>query len=71
MLEVIKAVENVTGKKLKYQFVERRAGDTAVLVASSKKIISELGWKRDFNSLEKIVETAWNWKKKHPVGFIK
>lgn len=71
VLEVIKAVEKVTGKKLKYQFAERREGDPAVLVASSKKIIKELGWKREFDSLEKIVETTWNWKKNHPEGFNK
>lgn len=71
ILEVMKAVEKVTDKTVKYQFVERRAGDPAVLVASSKKIIEELGWKREFDSLEKIVETTWKWKKLHPEGFNK
>lgn len=71
VLEVIKAVEMVTGKKVKYQFDKRRSGDSAVLIASSKKIIEELGWKIKFESLEKIVETTWNWKKNNPEGFKK
>jgi UDP-glucose 4-epimerase len=40
---------------------ERRDGDPPVLVADSKKIRSELGWKPQFESLESIVESAWNW----------
>jgi len=69
VLEVIKAVEQVTGEKVKYEFSEKRAGDPAVLVASSKKIVEELGWKQNFNSLEKIIESAWKWHKSHPNGY--
>ena len=68
-MEVIKVVEQITGQKVKYEFAERRFGDTASLIASSNKIIKELGWKQEYNSLEKIVETSWNWKKNHPDGY--
>ncbi len=71
VLEVIKTVEKVTGKKIKYNMSDKRAGDPAVLVASSKKIIDTLGWKPAYNSLEKIVETAWHWAKNHPNGYKK
>ena len=47
----------------------RRAGDPAVLIASSEKAKEVLGWKPKYDSLETIIETAWNWHKNHPDGF--
>ncbi|MDU1686407.1 MAG: UDP-glucose 4-epimerase GalE, partial [Clostridium perfringens] len=41
------------------------------LIASSDKAIEELNWKPKFNSLETIIETAWNWHKNHPNGYEK
>lgn len=67
--EVIDTVEKVTGKKVPRVEEGRRPGDPAVLIASSQKIIKELGWKPRYNTLEKIIETAWNWHKNHPNGF--
>lgn len=61
--EVIETCEKVTNKKAKIEFVERRAGDPAKLVASSHKIQSELGWTPQFN-LTQIIESAWNWHNK-------
>ncbi|MGG2089696.1 UDP-glucose 4-epimerase GalE [Priestia aryabhattai] len=61
--EVIETCEKVTNKKAKIEFVERRAGDPAKLVASSHKIQAELGWTPQFN-LTKIIESAWNWHNK-------
>jgi len=59
--EVIDMAKRVTGRKIDYEVVSRRPGDPAVLVASSKRIMKELGWKPEYNGLEKIVETAWKW----------
>ncbi|QZY55343.1 hypothetical protein [Crassaminicella profunda] len=39
---------------------ERRAGNPATLMASSKKAKNVLGWKPKFDSLEKIIADAWN-----------
>jgi UDP-glucose 4-epimerase len=39
----------------------RRPGDPAVLVASSKRIMAELGWKPKFSALDDIVRSAWIW----------
>lgn len=58
--EVIETCERVTGIKANVEMAERRAGDPARLVASSKKIFTELGWKAE-RSLEKIIADAWNW----------
>ncbi|MBU5484791.1 UDP-glucose 4-epimerase GalE [Clostridium sp. MSJ-11] len=67
--EVIEVARKVTGEPIKAEIAERRKGDPAVLVASSKKIIDELGWIPEFNSIETIINTAWNWYKNHPDGY--
>lgn len=58
--EVIETCEQVTERTATIQYVERRAGDPAKLVASSEKIQAELGWEPKF-SLTDIIESAWNW----------
>ena len=67
--EVVETVEKVVGRPVKREIVPRRAGDPAVLVASSDKIKKELGWKPAYDSLEKIVASAWKWHSTHPDGF--
>ncbi|QIB27574.1 UDP-glucose 4-epimerase GalE [Caloranaerobacter azorensis] len=67
--EVIDMVEKVTGKSINREVSGRRPGDPAVLIASSEKIIKELGWKPRFDSLEKIIETAWKWHSNNPKGY--
>ncbi|MEP7220079.1 MAG: UDP-glucose 4-epimerase GalE, partial [Bacteroidota bacterium] len=46
----------------------RRAGDPAVLVASSEKIRRELGWKPTMGELRDIVQSAWTWMRNHQDG---
>jgi UDP-glucose 4-epimerase len=58
--EVIETCEKVTGKKANVEMADRRPGDPAMLVASSQKIFSELGWKAERN-LEVIIASAWEW----------
>jgi UDP-glucose 4-epimerase len=67
--EVIRAVEEVTGKKVPVKEGPRRAGDPPELVASSEKIQKDLGWKPHYTDLRRIVETAWNWHSKNPKGY--
>jgi UDP-glucose-4-epimerase GalE len=67
--EVIRAVEEVTGKKVNVKEGPRRAGDPPVLVASSEKIQRTLGWKPRYTELRAIIETAWNWHRTHPKGY--
>lgn len=67
--EVIQTAEKVIGKKINSVIADRRAGDPAVLVASSDKAKNVLGWKPKFDSLEYIVESAWKWHNSHPNGF--
>ncbi|MFJ5623168.1 UDP-glucose 4-epimerase GalE [Peribacillus loiseleuriae] len=67
--EVIETARNVTGHPIPESVSPRRAGDPAVLIASSKKAQSVLGWKPKFNDLETIIETAWNWHQANPNGY--
>jgi UDP-glucose 4-epimerase len=59
--EVIDTARKVTGREIKVVEGGRRAGDPAELVGSAEKIKRVLGWKPQFASLEKIIETAWVW----------
>lgn len=63
--EVIETARRVTGREIPVRVGPRRAGDPAVLIASSDKIQSELGWKPRFQDLELIVESAWRWFLNH------
>ena len=67
--EVIAACERVTGKKIAVVEKPRRAGDPPLLIAASDKIKTELGWAPKFQSIDKIVESAWAWHIKHPLGY--
>jgi UDP-glucose 4-epimerase len=57
--EVIASCERVTGASIAARDVERRAGDPAVLIASSEKAITELGWKPQHATIDEIVAAAW------------
>lgn len=57
MKEVIKTCEKVTGKTANVIIADRRAGDPDRFVASSQKILYELGWKAEA-SLEEIISSV-------------
>ena len=59
--EVVESVRRVTGHPIPVDEEPRRPGDPAVLVASSKRITDELGWKPKFSALDDIVRSAWVW----------
>ena len=64
VLEVIRAVEEVSGRKVKIRYADRRDGDAPMLVADPTLVKQVLGWEAKYNSLNDIVETAWNWHRK-------
>jgi len=59
VLEMIRAVEEVTGKKVPYVIGPRREGDPPSLVASSTKLRERLGWAPEYAELKTIVAHAW------------
>lgn len=67
--EVVETAAKVTGQEIPSKICDRRTGDPAVLIASSEKAKTILGWKPQYTSLEKIIETAWKWQRKHPNGY--
>ena len=67
--EVLKVVEDVVGRRLRTRTAARRPGDPAVLCASPRRFMSELGWKPRFSDLRGIVESAWDWMSKHRNGY--
>ena len=69
VLEVIQAVEKISGLKVPAEFAPRRAGDPPALYADATKAKKELGWTPKFTSIEPIVETAWRWHQAKPKGY--
>jgi UDP-glucose 4-epimerase len=57
--QIVDTTEEITQKKIEVQYVGRRAGDPAKLVASSKLAQKMLGWKAENSSVENIIETTW------------
>jgi UDP-glucose 4-epimerase len=65
VFEVIRAAEQVTGRKVPFKIGHRREGDPARLVAASGKLQNELGWQPRSSSLLQIVQDAWRFVEKH------
>jgi UDP-glucose-4-epimerase GalE len=59
VLDVVRAVEEVTGRKVPHEFGPRRDGDPPALVADSTRLRSTLGWTPRHSDLRTIVDTAW------------
>lgn len=62
--EVIEAVKKVTSIDFKVTSTDRREGDPAVLIGSAEKANQLLNWTPEYDNIDKIVESAWNWHKK-------
>jgi len=67
--EVLDAAERVVGRKIDHRTGPRRPGDPAVLVASSERARSVLGWKPGKETLEEMIGSAWAWRQHHPDGY--
>jgi UDP-glucose 4-epimerase len=63
VLEVLTAMEKVSGKPITRELSARRAGDPALVVAESQKIKQSLGWVPQHDDLELICKTALDWEK--------
>jgi UDP-glucose 4-epimerase len=65
VMEVIRAAEEVTGKKVPYRIGPRREGDPTALVAASGRLRTQLGWRPEYTDLGTIVEHAWRFAAPH------
>jgi len=68
-LQVVEVAELVTGRKVAHKLSPRRPGDPATLVASTEKLKRMLGWQPRHSSLEEIIQSAWDWRRKYPHGY--
>jgi UDP-glucose 4-epimerase len=64
VMQVIEKAVRVTGRRIPFRTRGRREGDPPLLVASNRKAIEKLGWNPKYQSLEDIIETAWNWHRR-------
>lgn len=67
--QVIQAARQVTGHPIPERVGPRRPGDPPVLIASAERIRCELGWKPRYTTIEGIVQSAWEWHRRHPHGY--
>lgn len=67
--EIIATCEKVCGRSIRVVEEPRRPGDPARLIASSERIHRELGWTPRFQSIEAIIQSAWDWHQRHPDGY--
>ncbi|WP_024367179.1 UDP-glucose 4-epimerase GalE [Arthrobacter sp. TB 26] len=68
VLEVIEAFSEAAGKKIKYEFADRRPGDAAISYADPAAAQDELGWSAD-KTLAQMCEDQWRWQRKNPLGY--
>ena len=68
VLEIIKAFETSTGKKIPYKIVGKRQGDIAELYADTSYAKEILDWEADFNIFQ-MCEDSWRWQKMNPDGY--
>ncbi len=68
VLEIIGATERISGNKLNYEIVERRAGDIATSLADPTRANTELEWRAD-RAMDTMLQDAWRWQSKNPDGF--
>ena len=59
----------MTGHAIPVVEKPRRPGDPPRLVAASGKIQRELGWSPKYQSLDAIIESAWAWHQRNPLGY--
>jgi len=69
VLDVVKAFEKASGKKVPYQIVARRPGDVAASYADPAKAQRELGWTA-VRGLDQMCADAWRWQSANPKGYL-
>lgn len=67
--QIVDLARKVTGHPIPVREMPRRVGDPEVLIASSDKIRSLLGWNPQHSDVESIIASAWEWHKSHPRGY--
>jgi UDP-glucose 4-epimerase len=67
--EIVNKASIIIGQEIPTKNIEKREGDIEVSVASAEKAKKLLGWDLKYSSLDSIIFTDWNWRKKHLTGY--
>jgi UDP-glucose 4-epimerase len=68
VLEVVRAFESASGRKVPYRIVDRRAGDVAEVYADASLAAREFGWTAT-RGIDEMCRDAWNWQRRNPAGY--
>ena len=68
VLEMVRAFERASGKKIPYRIVPRRPGDIATCYADPTKAERDLGWRAEY-TIDEMCRDGWNWQKSNPQGY--
>ena len=68
VIEVVKAYEQASGRKVAYEIVARRPGDVAQCFAETALAEQELGW-RAHRGIDEMCADAWRWQSSNPQGY--
>jgi UDP-glucose 4-epimerase len=68
VLDMVKAFEKASGRKVPYKIVDRRPGDIAICYADPTKAKQDLGWQAE-RGIDEMCEDAWRWQSDNPDGF--
>ena len=67
--EVVAAAERVIGRTIPAELGPRRSGDPPILVAANGRARDVLGWTPGRGSLDEMIGSAWEWRRRHPDGY--
>lgn len=67
--EIIDTCRAITGKDIPVVEKPRRPGDPPRLIAGSDRIRDTLGWTPKYQDIRQIIESAWAWHLKNPLGY--
>jgi len=70
VLDMVKAFEKASGKKVAYKIVQRRAGDIAKCFADPSYALEVLGWEAT-KGVDEMCEDSWRWQSNNPNGYNK
>ena len=68
VLDMVKAFEKASGRKVPYRITARRPGDIAACYADPAKAKAELGWQAE-RGIEEMCVDAWRWQSTNPTGY--
>ena len=68
VLEMVRAIETASNRKVPYQIVARRPGDIATCFADPAFALQEINWKAEYD-LDDMAEDTWRWQSNNPDGY--